>query len=218
MDTTRLLGCGQPVGSGRSAHLFRRGRPLLVAFLLAGVVVCSLLALRPAPEGIEVLVARRTLEEGDPLDSGALRTIRVPPEAVPQDALRPGAQLPTHLPGGALPRGTMLSETTLAGSAQARTLAPHQARVALTVPMDQAVGLEPGDTVDIWSAPQMCDGSGCEASLLAEAVRLTSKVVDEDSSWGNSPTARVGLVLRAVDTGRVLGHTGTGTLSLVLRP
>jgi len=206
MDTDRL------------ARTLARTRPLLTALLLAGLVVCALLALRPTPEGVTVLVARRTLEEGSALGREDLREVRVPPEALPEDAWDVGAELPATWTGAPLPAGTILSESNVAGSPASRSLRPGEARLMLTVPLDQAVGLQTGDTVDIWSSPQMCDGSGCAASLLAEAVRLTSMVVDEDSSWGNSPTARVGLVLRAVDTGLVLGHTGAGTLSLVLRP
>jgi SAF domain. len=206
MDTDRL------------ARTLARLRPLLTAVLLVGLVVCALLALRPLPEGVVVLVATHALEEGAALEREDLREVRVPPEALPEDAWPVGAELPATWSGAPLPAGTILSESNVAGSAESRGLSPGEARLMLTVPLDQAIGLEVGDTVDIWSSPQMCDGSGCAASLLAEAVRLTSMVVDEDSSWGNSPTARVGLVLRAVDTGRVLGHTGAGTLSLVLRP
>lgn len=200
------------------ARTLARIRPLLTALLLAGLVVCALLALRPAPQGAVVLVTRHALEEGADLSRTDLRQVRVPPEALPEDALGPRADLPTRWSGAPLTAGTILTESNVLGSPASRGLRPGEARLMLTVPLDQAVGLEEGDTVDIWSSPQMCDGSGCAASLLAEAVRLASMVVDEDSSWGNSPTARVGLVLRAVDTGRVLGHTGAGTLSLVLRP
>ena len=204
-----------------SDHLVRalaRFRPLLTALLLAGVVVCALLALRPQTEGVVVLVARNTVEDGAPLSDADVQEALVPPEARPEDALDPGAHLPATWTGSTLRAGTVLSESNVAGSPASRALRAGEARLMLTVPLDQSVGLVVGDSVDIWSSPQMCDGSGCAASLLAEAVRLTSIVVDEDSSWGNSPTARVGLVLRAVDTGRVLGHTGAGTLSLVLRP
>lgn len=206
MDTDRL------------ARLLARLRPVLCAVLLAGLVVSVLLALRPQPEGLPVLVLRHRVVEGGALSRADVREVRVPEAAVPADALDTDAILPGTWQGAPLDEGTILTESNVDGSAGGRVLGAGEARLSLVVPLHQAAGLEAGDIVDIWSAPQVCDGSGCVASLLAQEVRLTSMVVDDDSSWGNSPTARVGLVLRVVDTGRVLGHTGAGTLSLVLRP
>lgn len=200
------------------ALTWARVRPLVLALAAVGLVVGALLALHPAPEGVPVVVARRTLTTGAALTREDVRVVLVPREARPEDALAVDEALPPTWAGQTLPSGTVLTETNLAGSAMSRALAPGFALVVVNVGADQVHDIAVDDRVDVWAPPTSCDETACTAVLLAEQVRIASVVVEEDPSWGSAAVARVGLVLRADGTDRVLGHSGTGMLSLVLRP
>ena len=163
-------------------------------------------------------MATHAIDTGATLDASTWARVRVPPAARPADALFSLDGLPVTWEAGRVEVGTTLSESILAGSPASRALSAGEAQLVLPVSRDQAIGVEPGDVVDVWAAPGMCEGAGCVATLLAAQARITSVVVDSDSPWGALPSARVGIVLQAVETDRVLGHTGSGTINLVLRP
>ncbi len=192
-------------------------RTIVLAVALTGLVVGSLLALRPAPPGVPVLVARHDIATGQAVSAGDLARVLVPSAARPVDALSADAAPPTTWESAPLVEGTVLTESNVAGSPASRALGPGQAQVILSVGADQVQGLSPGDLVDVWAIPRTCEDTTCAASLLAPAVRIASIPVSEESTWTTSEAARVGVILRAVDTELVLGHAGSGSLSLVLR-
>jgi len=192
-------------------------RTVVLAVALAGLVMGSLLALRPAPQGVAVLVARHDIDTGQALSDDDIARVLVPGSARPADALSPDAEPPPTWESAPLVEGTVLTESNVAGSPASRALGPGQAQVMLSVGADQVQGLAPGDLVDVWAVPHTCEDTTCAASLLAPAVRIASVPVSEESTWTTSDTARVGVILRAVDTELVLGHAGSGSLSLVLR-
>ena len=210
MTTPRRLGRG-PVDRWPAV------RALLLATALAAVAVGALIAMRPAPDGVAVLVARRDVATGERLSPGDVAQVRVPVPARPADALDSVDDLPPTWPSAPIRQGTVLTETNVAGSPESRALGPDEARLVLSVGADQAVGLAAGDAVDLWSTPLLCDAEPCAASLLAASVRITSVQEPEEASWSSSDTARVGVVVRSRDIDAVLGHAATGSLSLVLR-
>ncbi|MFC7579861.1 hypothetical protein ACFQWG_01270 [Schaalia naturae] len=192
-------------------------RPVVAALALAGLVAGALLALRPAPQGVPVLVVRHDVATGQSLSDGDVWTVLVPPRARPADALEAGSSLPTAWEAAPIRAGTVLTESNVAGSPASRALSPGEAQVLLAVGADQAQGIAAGDLVDLWAPPPSCEENPCSASLLASEVRITSVVAPEASGWASSETVRVGVILRAADTDVVLGHAGSGSLSLVLR-
>lgn len=201
------------------ARRWRLLRPLLLSAIAAALVAAAFLAWRPAPEGSPVLVTGRALVPGQELGTDAVRIVRVPQAAVPEDALGADARLPGAWTGAQIGAGVILTESN-AGSDASRALGAGERQVTVAIDARQAATLRAGDVVDIWSMPTMCDQSTCSASLLASAVRITSSVVTGDPSWGPSTTtdARVSVILRVEDIDRVLGQAGTNTLNMVLRP
>lgn len=202
-----------------SLRRWRILRPLVLALAASCLVAGAVLVWWPAPVGSPVLVAARPLGPGDRIGTRDLRVVHVPPDARPEDALDTGAARPTTWSGGALARGTILTASN-SGAVGAAGLAPGERQVSVPVAASQALVVRAGDVVDVWSTPSMCDQSTCTASLLASAVRIISSVVAGDPSWDPSRTsdAQVTLVLRVEDIDRVLGHAGTNSLTMVLRP
>ena len=193
-------------------------RSVVLALALAGLVIGALMALRPPPTGVPALVAARALEPGRALTPGDTHVVAVPPEALPEDALDVDGELPATWDGPAITTGTVLTESNVAGSPLSRALGPDQAQITVSVPATQVDGVVAGDLVEVWASPDACADRSCAAALLADGVRIASVSVAEDSPWESSSGAHVGLVLQASDTDRVLGHAGSGSLSLVLRP
>lgn len=195
--------------------------PLIRRFLV--LCMCMLVAVggfwywtRDA-EGTSVLVSTRSLEPGEPLAPGDFAARTVPPEAAPVDAITDRNELPETWDGVAIAAQTIVSESLLGGSPLSRAIPAGHVRMSVNLPVNVAQTVVPGDQVDLWAVPQLCDESSCPATFLASKVRVASSTVEEGAGWGDASAARVDLIIRQSDTKEVLGHSGTGTLTLVLR-
>ncbi|MDC4232176.1 SAF domain-containing protein [Actinomyces sp. B33] len=192
-------------------------RIVLTSLALAGVVAGSLLAMRAAEPGRDVLVAARDLTTGDALAPADVRIVRVPEEAAASDALNGQDRLPQSWRSLPVASGTILTESLVAGSVDSRALGPHEARISLVVEEARVPRLEAGDTVDVWSIPGECDERGCSSSLLAGGVRIVSILKEEGPHWQSSPLLRIDVIVDERDSSAVLGHSGAENLSLALR-
>lgn len=189
-----------------------------VLLVLAAALAASSLTLVACSRGVDVLVLTRALSPGDALVPDAITRVRVPEQALPADALTPDDPLPESWPGGQVEAGTILSESIVSGSALGRSLNPGKTIVSVVLDQTQLPPVEGGDRVDLWGLPHNCDEVGCSAALLAQDARISSVSVSDAPAWESSAAARLDIIVNEADVRLVLGHAGTGTLSLALRP
>lgn len=191
---------------------------ILVGLALITALSALVMSLSPFNSDPSVLVLRRDLARGDPLDRSAVMTVRVPAPARPRDALDVNAALPAHWPGEPVKTGTILSESVISGSALGRSLSPGQALVSVSLDPTQVPPLEAGDYVDVWGFPDNCDTQACAATLVSARAKISSVTVGEGATWTSSQAVKIDLIVNAHHTNTVLGHAGTATLSLALSP
>lgn len=180
------------------------GKPPRVRMLLAALAVVAAGAVLDARVravddrwgGVPqtVLVATRDLSVGDPVD--AVRAVRLPPHAVPPEALSTvgsGAVLAL-----ALPEGSVLTSRHVNARGPAAGL--DTGLRAVPVPAEEGWGVVEGGWVDVWTL-----GSGEQPSRLVARARPVLDVREDASGM----TALVGLADRevsAVTTGLALGR------------
>lgn len=131
-------------------------RRRIVAAAFAGLAVLfGLSALHPAaPRHVLVLAAAHDLVAGSALAAADVRTVALPPAAVPFGALRPGAAVAGRVVAGPVRRGEPLTDVRLAGPALLAAVGPPGA-VAVPVRFADpgaAALLRPGDHVDVLAA------------------------------------------------------------------
>jgi Flp pilus assembly protein CpaB len=161
----------------RAARWHRR---LLAGLAAAAAVYFGLLALSPSPPPtVAVLAAARDLTGGAVPSQGDLRTVDLPPGAVPSGALRPGADLTTRLLSGPVRAGEPLTD--------ARFLAPPavpSGSLAYPFRVDDAdisTLLRVGDHVSLYAASSTTADA---ASLLARSVPVVALPASRSGTAG----------------------------------
>ncbi|MER7248003.1 hypothetical protein [Kribbella sp. NPDC000426] len=151
----------------RAARWHRR---LLAGVAAAAAVYFGLLALSPSPPPtVAVLTAARDLTGGAVPAPDDLRTVGLPPGAVPSGALRPGADLTARLLSGPVRAGETLTD--------ARFLAPPavpSGSLAYPFRVDDAdisALLRVGDHINLYAASSTTADA---ASLLARSVAVVA--------------------------------------------
>lgn len=159
----------------RAARWHRR---LLAGVAAAAAVYFGLLALSPSPPPtVAVLAAARDLTGGVVPAHDDLRTVDLPPGAVPAGALRPGADLTGRLLSGPVRAGEPLTD--------ARFLAPPavpSGSLAYPFRVDDAdIGalLRVGDHVNLYAAT-----STATVGLLARSVPVVALPVPRSATAG----------------------------------
>ncbi|MEW9533120.1 flagellar biosynthesis protein FlgA [Microbispora sp. NPDC049125] len=168
-----------------SLLLARRRRP--IAAVLAGLaVVCVLQSIRP-PRGVEVFAAARDLAGGR-LSASDLMVVRLPPDAVPDGALRPGSsgvdRVSAQVPSGQMPAGRVLVGPVRRGEpltdarllTQGALAAQGPGMVATPVRIADpgaATLLSAGDVVDVLAAFED------RAFTVAQQVRVMTRLPGE---------------------------------------
>lgn len=191
-------------------------RRLGLAIIFVFTVGAIALTLIPHPGGHRVLILASDIERGDAINSSMITPIEVPEQVVPADAFTSADNLPTTWTGEPATKGTILSESVMAGSALGRSLKPGQNLISIVLDRTQVPPLEAGDSVVLWGFPDSCDVNTCSASLLTNQALISSVSVNDTSQWGSSATARLDIVVDEAVTETVLGHAGTHTLGLAL--
>jgi Flp pilus assembly protein CpaB len=148
-------------------------RRLIAAALTAIAVASALSALAPGgPAVVSVLAAARDLPAGVTLTAGDLRTVRLPPRAVPDGALRPAGVPVGRMLAGPMRRGEALTDVRLVGGPLVDALG-SSGLVAAPVRIADAGAvrlLTPGVTVDVLAAT--ADGRPTTPTIVASAVRV----------------------------------------------
>ena len=192
--------------------LFDQLLPFAVGALLVLVLVSAILALGPGGDGTAVLVAKSDQEGGKPLDPADTKIVSVPPSAVPDGALTAPAELAGLVALRTLPRGTVLTRADLASEAD---LLPA-GKAAVQLELENGIlGVESGDSVQIWGPPDACMVAEGGIELLDSSARVQS-VSAEDASLLSGETASVvvlGVSQRAVPD--VLCAATSGRIHLV---
>jgi Flp pilus assembly protein CpaB len=161
----------------RAARWHRR---LLAGVAAAAAVYFGLLALSPSPPPtVAVLAAARDLTGGAVPTLDDLRTVDLPPGAVPSGALSPGADLTARLLSGPVRAGEPLTD--------ARFLAPPavpSGSVAYPFRVDDAeisALLRVGDHVNLYAASSTTADA---ASLLGRSVRVVALPAPRSATAG----------------------------------
>lgn len=159
----------------RAARWHRR---LLAGVAAAAAVYFGLVALSPSPPPtVAVLAAARDLTGGAVPAHDDLRTVDLPPDAVPAGALRPGADLTARLLSGPVRAGEPLTD--------ARFLAPPavpSGSLAYPFRVDDAdisALLRVGDHVNLYAAT-----STATAALLARGVPVLALPKPQSATAG----------------------------------
>jgi Flp pilus assembly protein CpaB len=191
-------------------------RRLLAAGLAAGAVALGLSAVSPEPaETVPVLTAARGLLPGAPLAEADLAAVGLPPGAVPDGALRPGAEVLGRLLAGPVRRGEPLTDVRLVGPGLLDGLGRGVRATPVRIADGGAVALlRPGDRVDVLATRAGTDGPAA-AVPVARDVPVLSVPADEGAVLADGAL----LVLATdADTARELAAaTLDGRLSVVLR-
>lgn len=190
----------------------RLGLAIIFVFTIGAIA----LTLIPHPGGHRVLILATDIERGDAIDSSTVTSVEVPERVVPADAITSADVLPATWTGEPATKGTILSESVMAGSALGRSLKPGQNLISVILDRTQVPPLEAGDSVVLWGFPDNCDVNTCSASLLTNQALISSVSVNDASQWGSSATARLDIIVDEAVTETVLGHAGTHTLGLAL--
>lgn len=197
-------------------------RRLLSAGLAAAAVAAGLHVLAPAPAPTAAVVAlSRDLRSGHVLASGDLRTVELPPDAVPAGALPLGAAEGRSLAGAAragevLTAARVTGPGLLTGQPEGRVAAPVRVADAVAAALAQV-----GARVDVLVA--------AEGSPRAEVVATSATVLATGTSGtdpggllgsGGAEPSSGGLLVLAVTPEQATGLAAAavrGPLSITLR-
>jgi pilus assembly protein CpaB len=195
-------------------------RRLLAAGLAAASTALGLTVVAPAPDPtVPVLAAARDLPAGAPLVERDLRPLALPPDAVPEGALRPGAAVLGRAPAGPVRRGEALTDVRLVGPGLLDALGPGLVATPVRIADAGSVGLlRPGDRVDVLAAraPTVAEAGGAaRASPVVQGVRVLTVPSAEDG--GLADGALVVLATREPEATALAAAAVDGPLSVVLR-
>lgn len=156
-------------------------RRLLASVAAAAAVYCTVSALSPEPpETSAVLAAARDLAGGTTPSDRDLRTIQLPPAAVPSGALRPGDHLGDRVLAAPVRAGEPLTDVRFVAPGLVRRLGGDT--VAYPVRIDDtevAALLRAGDRIDVLAA-----GSATAGTIVARAVPVLSLPAQTGSGHG----------------------------------
>ena len=210
------------------AALARRRR-LLAAGLLAGSAACAISALSPAPPPTaRVAAAARDLSGGTTITADDLRTVRVPPDAVPAGAITDAKLLTGRVLAVPVRAGETITDVRLVGPALLRGYGDRLVATPVRIAdAGSARLLRPGDVIDVLAAGGAADTSGDgaseavagEARLVASAVRVVAVPRDDESALSGETFGEGALVVLATTSqtaARLASAAVTARLSLTI--
>jgi pilus assembly protein CpaB len=146
----------------------------------------GLLSLRPssspaptADAGAGVLVARRALAAGRPIDPGQVAAVRMPASLAPRTALHEVDQVAFRIAAVPIPAGLPIVPSLLRKGAGTSSLAPDERAVGVRV--DDVTGLPA--LLDAGSAVDLVIGTGPSRLTVAAAGVLGRPRRAADGSW-----------------------------------
>ncbi|HEY8583924.1 MAG TPA: Flp pilus assembly protein CpaB [Capillimicrobium sp.] len=183
----------------------RRRRGLLLAglaLLLGGLAATDVAGREAALERsvgplVDVVVARRSLEEGARLRADDLGVRQVPERFAPANALHRPDELAGLRAGVAVPAGADLTAAALRSGAEPVPGAPVRRgeRVVDVLATGSAQAIQPGARVDVLVTRDAADGSAGRTSLALEDVEVLA-VEPLPTGPGEAGAARVSAALR----------------------
>jgi pilus assembly protein CpaB len=215
--------------------LFRRKLPrssfvlisISVAFALAAALVMRAYARRidvARPDGgppISVVAAAEDLARGAVLTEDALEVVTVPSRFAPPGAMRDLTRATGRIVIANIAAGEIVTQLRLAGTGSGPTasLVPPGMR-AVVVPVEGAVGVKPGDRVDVMAT---FGGGGAHTEVAGEGLDVLA--VDRGGGGGSfgaataSTSGGVGLVLLVTptDAETLAFASAFATLSIAVR-
>lgn len=192
-------------------------RKLAVVAAVAAVLTGVNAALPPDPPTVEVVRAARGVAGGTVLAAADLQRVRLPVDAVPDDALTTVHSGVGQTVTAPVTRGQVLTRLSI-GSPGAGVRAGQVVAPLRLADADVAALLRVGDTVDVVAA----DGEAPRAAVVAHAIRVVGLPRPPDVDGVGSSTASTAGALVLVEvtsaTATALAQAAvTATLSVVLR-
>jgi len=200
-------------------------RVVAASLLLTAVLV----ALRPddatrsaadPPPGVPVVVVTRDLPAGATLSTRDLRTVPLPPGAVPAGAARQVRSVLGRVVAGPVRSGEPVTDARLVGPGLTAGLGPQEsAAVPVRLADPQAAALvRPGDRVDVLGTP--VDADAARAGTPGDAVQVVSGVRVLAVLRGRDATDGVVLVVAAAPAAarRLAGAAARQRLTVAVRP
>lgn len=174
----------------RFRHLIDEHRRLLAAVCAGLAVLAGLSTVREAPSTERLLVARHDLRSGHTVTAADVRTVEVPPSAVPSHVLGRDSAIGRRT-AGPLRAGEALTDFRLVGPG---TLAGYgDGAVLATIRIDSADagGLTAGDRVDVVAVAP--DGE-TPAEVVARGVEVVTVPDPGDEDDAGSDAVALGVV------------------------
>ena len=215
--------------------LFRRKLPRSSFVLLAISLVCALAAVVVMrayarrldvvrPDGgppASLVAAVEDVARGDVLTEEMLELVTLPSRFAPPGAMRDVARAAGRIAIADIAAGEVVTTLRLAGtdSGPTASLVPPGMR-AVQVPVADAVGVKPGDLVDVIAT---FGGGGAHTEVAGEALEVLA--VDRDGGGGSfgaaaAPTSEGGglvLLVSPTDAERLAFASAFATLSIAVR-
>jgi Flp pilus assembly protein CpaB len=186
----------------------------------------TLTALAPAPpETVRVLAAARDLASGTVITAEQVTDLALPPDAVPDRALRRREQLVGQVLAAPVRRGETMTDLRLVGPSLVAAFGDHLVAAPVRIADAATVALvAPGDVIDVLAAaaPDVATGStSSTARVVAAGVPVLVVPQEKGSEFGGGGVESGALVVVAADdvvAARLASAAVTSRLSVVIRP
>lgn len=196
----------------RAVRLLNRRRRLIAVALAATATGCVALSVRPAPT-TEVLAAARDLKAGV-LAASDLTMVRLPMDAVPDGALRPGAAVAGRVLAAPARRGEPVTDLRLLGPALVDAYGPGMLATPVRITDADSVRLlRVGDVIDVLAAKAQWDDAapdplGATAVRAVTVIALPRPVTSADAM---SETGALVVLATTQDQAAHLAQVGQGS-------
>ncbi len=187
----------------------------MFAVVSVTAVVLAVLALRPLPEGIPVVVAKEDLVAREAVGRSSVRVIAVPAEASPRGALTAIDEVVGQVPSLPIPAGTVLTGALVGVGEGASRIPQGYAQVVVAVSRATAF-VAAGDQIEVWGMGGSCVEEPCALARLAQNVEVVA-VTESGGGFASESLVAVALVLPSSQVGAVLQSAEAGNIHFVLR-
>lgn len=188
---------------------------IVAALSAVFALVFAILALRPLPEGTPTVVAKADLESGSTIARADLRSVSLPPSAIPKGASSQISRFIGQTPARPVPSGTVLTEEMVGIGSGTDSLPAGYSQIVL--PVEEATSLDAGNTVEIWGLPDHCSETSCPVRRLAENAQVVDRSSGEASVVGGSPSLTITVNVPSPTVGLILQATEAGGVHFVRR-
>ncbi len=191
-------------------RLLLHRRPLAALAAVGAVLLALQAASAPPPPTVTVWGAARSLEGGALLSASSLQPLELPPDLVPEGAVRDPEVVLDRPLAAPVTRGEVLTELRVLGPGLSAAY-PGSTVVPVRFADAEVVDLlRPGDRVDVVAAP--ADGRGEAEVLVTDVPVVAVPEVDQTATGPGSPGRLVVLAVPSGDASHVAATTTTAVL------